>query len=70
LATATCGGAGLNIVPSLATPSEPPIAPMLAAIATQAASSAKRLLRDGRGDRFGLGLEAALQPDDSGRSAS
>ena len=39
---ATGGGAEVNIGPNLATPSEPPIAPKLAAIATQAASSAKR----------------------------
>src|SRR2546423_967758 len=36
LVTATCGaGGGLSSIPNLATPSEPPIAPMLAAIATQ-----------------------------------
>src|SRR6185503_19696266 len=40
------GGAAAIIGPNLATPSEPPSAPKLAAIATQAASSAKREDRD------------------------
>ena len=44
---ATAGGAELIIGPNLATPSDPPTAPKLAAIATQAARSAKRVERDG-----------------------
>src|SRR5437773_2513903 len=44
LATETGAGGGAEAIigPNLATPSEPPIAPKLAAMATQAASSAKR----------------------------
>ena len=57
-------GAGEIIGPNLATPSEPPIAPKLAAIATQAASSAKRRGARRAAQLARLSARAALECDD------
>src|SRR6185295_11586752 len=58
LAMAATGCGVVNVGPNLATPSDPPIAPKLAAIATHAASRAKRVALRGGGamvSAFGSG---------------